>query len=43
MTRSSPEAVRAGLDDMRAAGCEECFLVAATHELSEIERLDLAP
>jgi alkanesulfonate monooxygenase SsuD/methylene tetrahydromethanopterin reductase-like flavin-dependent oxidoreductase (luciferase family) len=39
MTRSSPEAVREGLENMRAAGCEECYLVAATHELSEVERL----
>jgi alkanesulfonate monooxygenase SsuD/methylene tetrahydromethanopterin reductase-like flavin-dependent oxidoreductase (luciferase family) len=39
MTRSSPEAVREGIENMRAAGCEECFMVAATHEPSEIERL----
>lgn len=39
MTRSSPEAVREGLENMRAAGCEECYMVAATHEISEVERL----
>lgn len=39
VTRNSPEAVREGLENMRAAGCEECYMVAATHELSEIERL----
>jgi len=39
MTRSSPEAVHEGLENLRAAGCEECYLVAATHELSEVERL----
>jgi alkanesulfonate monooxygenase SsuD/methylene tetrahydromethanopterin reductase-like flavin-dependent oxidoreductase (luciferase family) len=39
MTRNTPEAVREGLENMRAAGCEECYMVAATHEISEIERL----
>ena len=24
---------------MKAAGCEECSMVAATHEISEVERL----
>jgi alkanesulfonate monooxygenase SsuD/methylene tetrahydromethanopterin reductase-like flavin-dependent oxidoreductase (luciferase family) len=39
MTRNTPEAVREGLENMRAAGCEECYMVAATHEISEVERL----
>jgi len=39
MTRTTPEAVREGLENMRAAGCEECYMVAATHEISEVERL----
>ena len=39
MTRTTPESVREGLENMRAAGCEECFMVAATHEISEVERL----
>ena len=39
LTRNTPEAVRAGLENMRAAGCEECYMVAATHEISEVERL----
>lgn len=39
LTRNTPEAVREGLENMRAAGCEECYMVAATHEISEVERL----
>ena len=39
MTMSDPGAVRAGLDEMRDAGCEECFLVPATSEISEVDRL----
>ena len=39
MTRHSPEAVREGLENMRAAGCEECYMVAATQDLAEVERL----
>jgi alkanesulfonate monooxygenase SsuD/methylene tetrahydromethanopterin reductase-like flavin-dependent oxidoreductase (luciferase family) len=39
LTRNTPEAVRAGLENMRDAGCEECYMVAATHDLSEVERL----
>lgn len=39
MTRFTPDAVREGLDNMRAAGCEECYMVAASHEISEVERL----
>lgn len=39
MTRHTPESVREGLENMRAAGCAECYMVAATHEISEIERL----
>lgn len=37
--RSSPDAVREALDNAEAAGCEEVFLVPATAELSEVERL----
>ena len=37
--RSSPQAVTEALDNAEAAGCEEVFLVPATAELSEIERL----
>lgn len=39
MTRFTPDAVRDGLKNMQAAGCEECFMVAASHEVSEVERL----
>ena len=38
MTRSSPDAVRAALDDMEEAGAEECLLVPATADLAEVER-----
>jgi len=37
--RSSADAVREGLDNAEAAGCEELFLVPATAELREIDRL----
>ncbi len=37
--RSAADAVAAGLDNAEAAGCEEVFLVPATAELTEIERL----
>ena len=37
--RSSADAVREALDNAEAAGCEEVFLVPATAEMSEIERL----
>ena len=37
--RSSADAVTAALDNAEAAGCEEVFLVPATAELAEIERL----
>ncbi len=36
--RSTPDAVREALDNLEAAGCEECFLVPATAELAEVER-----
>ena len=39
MTRHNPEAVREGLLNMKAAGCEECYMVAATHQIEEVERL----
>ncbi|NQX89818.1 MAG: LLM class flavin-dependent oxidoreductase [Halioglobus sp.] len=37
--RSSADAVLAALDNAECAGCEELFLVPATAELSEIDRL----
>ncbi len=37
--RSSADAVREALDNAEAAGCEEVFLVPATAELTEVERL----
>ena len=37
--RSSADAVSAALDDAEAAGCEELFLVPATAEMAEIDRL----
>ena len=37
--RSSADAVRAAIDNAEAAGCEEVFLVPATAELAEVERL----
>ena len=37
--RSSADAVRVAIDNAEAAGCEEVFLVPATAELAEVERL----
>jgi alkanesulfonate monooxygenase SsuD/methylene tetrahydromethanopterin reductase-like flavin-dependent oxidoreductase (luciferase family) len=37
--RSSADSVLAALDNAEAAGCEELFMVPATSDLSEIERL----
>lgn len=37
--RSSADAIAAALDNAEAAGCEEVFMVPATAELIEIERL----
>ena len=37
--RSSPDAVAAALDNAEAAGCEELFMVPATADLAEIDRL----
>jgi alkanesulfonate monooxygenase SsuD/methylene tetrahydromethanopterin reductase-like flavin-dependent oxidoreductase (luciferase family) len=37
--RSSPDAVLAALDNAEAAGCEELFLVPATADLDEVDRL----
>ncbi len=37
--RSSADAVMAALDNAEAAGCEEVFMVPATADLSEVERL----
>ncbi|WP_347136850.1 LLM class flavin-dependent oxidoreductase [Parahaliea mediterranea] len=37
--RHTPDAVREALDNAEAAGCEEVFLVPATAELAEIDRL----
>jgi alkanesulfonate monooxygenase SsuD/methylene tetrahydromethanopterin reductase-like flavin-dependent oxidoreductase (luciferase family) len=39
VNRSSADAVRAALDNAEAAGCEEVFLVPATAEMAEVERL----
>lgn len=39
VSRSTPDAVREGLDNAEAAGCEEVFLVPATADLAEIDRL----
>ena len=39
VSRSSADAVIQGLDNAQAAGCEEVFMVPATAELSEIDRL----
>jgi len=37
--RSSPETVLEALDNAEAAGCEELFVVPATAEIAEVERL----
>lgn len=37
MTRHTPEAVQEGLDNLRAAGCDEVFLVPATANMNEVE------
>ena len=37
--RSTPDTVREALDNAEAAGCEELFMVPATAELSELDRL----
>ncbi|MEZ5504377.1 MAG: hypothetical protein R3E50_17580 [Halioglobus sp.] len=37
--RSSADAVLAALDNAESAGCQELFVVPATAELSEVERL----
>ena len=39
MYTSNEDAVRRALDGIEAEGCDECFLVPATHELVEIDRL----
>ncbi|MDH5172692.1 MAG: LLM class flavin-dependent oxidoreductase [Gammaproteobacteria bacterium] len=39
VNRSSADAVREAIDNAEAAGCEEVFLVPATAELAEVERL----
>jgi alkanesulfonate monooxygenase SsuD/methylene tetrahydromethanopterin reductase-like flavin-dependent oxidoreductase (luciferase family) len=39
MTMSTPDAIRAGLDAIEALGCEELFLVPATADLTEVERI----
>ena len=39
VNRSSADSVRIALDNAQAAGCEEVFLVPATAELTEVERL----
>lgn len=40
VTRNSAESVSQALDNMEAGGCEEVFLVPATAELAEIDRLE---
>jgi hypothetical protein len=37
--RSTPDALLEALDNAEAAGCEELFLVPATAEMAELERL----
>lgn len=37
--RSSPDAVLQAIDNAEAAGCEELFMVPATADLAEVERL----
>jgi alkanesulfonate monooxygenase SsuD/methylene tetrahydromethanopterin reductase-like flavin-dependent oxidoreductase (luciferase family) len=39
MTMSDPDSIRAGLDAIEELGCEEFFLVPATADLSEVERV----
>lgn len=39
MDTSNEDAVRRGLDGIEEKGCDECFLVPATAELVEVERL----
>lgn len=39
MVMSTPDAVRAGLDGLEAAGCDEAILSPATAELAEVHRL----
>lgn len=39
MNTSNEDAVRRGLDGIEEKGCDECFLVPATAELVEVERL----
>ncbi len=39
MNRATPDAVRQALDDLASAGCDEVFLVPATAELAEVERV----
>jgi alkanesulfonate monooxygenase SsuD/methylene tetrahydromethanopterin reductase-like flavin-dependent oxidoreductase (luciferase family) len=40
MTRSDEQSVLEALDNMERAGCEEVFLVPATAEIAEIDRLE---
>jgi alkanesulfonate monooxygenase SsuD/methylene tetrahydromethanopterin reductase-like flavin-dependent oxidoreductase (luciferase family) len=39
MSRFTPAAVSEALDNLRRAGCEECYLVPATDDLAEVERV----
>jgi alkanesulfonate monooxygenase SsuD/methylene tetrahydromethanopterin reductase-like flavin-dependent oxidoreductase (luciferase family) len=39
MTMSTPDAIRAGLDAIEELGCEELYLVPATADLAEVERV----
>jgi alkanesulfonate monooxygenase SsuD/methylene tetrahydromethanopterin reductase-like flavin-dependent oxidoreductase (luciferase family) len=39
MITSNPDAIRAALDRFGALGCDELFLVPATLEIAEVERM----
>jgi len=39
MTRSKPSEIRSAIDGMESVGCDEIFLVPATADLSELDRL----
>lgn len=39
MTRVNEDAIAQGLENMRKAGCQECYMVPATDDLQEVSRL----
>ncbi len=39
MTRHNPDAIKAAIDDMEEIGCDELFLVPATADFAEIDRI----